>query len=99
MERWASTVAGVAFAQQPVVQIQDTFGNVVTSGTDSTRVLTVALTTGSGTLSGTVTKAAVAGVADFAGYLVSINVVGPYKVLTFTTTGGVITSTTTSPAF
>ncbi|MBI3417000.1 MAG: Ig-like domain repeat protein, partial [Verrucomicrobia bacterium] len=63
----ASTVAGVAFAQQPVVQIQDAFGNVVTTGADATRVVTVALTTGSGTLSGTLTKTAVAGVADFAG--------------------------------
>src|SRR6185503_8496428 len=63
----ASTVAGVAFAQQPVVQIQDTFGNVVTTGVDATRVVTVALTTGSGTLSGTVTKTAVAVVANFRG--------------------------------
>src|SRR4030095_2008754 len=94
-----NTVAGVAFAQQPVVQIQDSFGNVVTTGACSTRVVTLSLTTGSGTLSGTLTKTAVAGVADFSGQGLWINLVGANKVLTFTTTGGVITSTTTSPAF
>ena len=95
----ASTVAGVAFAAQPVVTIEDQFGNVVTSGADSTRVVTAALTTGSGTLSGTVTATASGGIATFAGNNLSINLVGANKVLTLTTTGGVITSTTTSPAF
>jgi hypothetical protein len=95
----ASTVAGVAFATQPVVTIEDQYGNTVTSGADSTRVVTAALTTGSGTLSGTTTATAAAGVANFAGNNLSINLVGADKVLTFTTTGGVITSTTTSPAF
>jgi fibrillarin-like rRNA methylase len=93
-----STVTGIAFAQQPIVQIQDAAGAVVTSGPDSTLVVTVALTTGTGTLSGTLTKTAIAGVADFSGQNLSIDLVGNNKVLTFTTTGGV-TSTTTSPAF
>jgi hypothetical protein len=95
----ASTVAGVAFAQQPVVKIEDRFGNTVTSGADSSRVVTVSLTTGGGTLSGTLTATASGGVANFAGNNLSINLVGTDKVLTFTTTGGVIASTTTSPAF
>src|ERR1019366_6580215 len=84
---------------QPVVKIADALGNVVTTGADATRVVTVALTTGSGTLSGTLTKTAVAGVADFSGQNLSINLAGANKVLTFTTTGGVIGSTTSSPAF
>ena len=92
-------MAGVAFATQPVVTIEDQFGNTVTSGTDSSRVVTASLTTGSGTLSGTLTATASGGVASFGGNNLSINLVGTEKALTFTTTGGVITSTTTSPAF
>jgi len=87
----ASTVAGTAFAQQPVVTIQDAQGNTV-NVTDN---VTVALTTGTGTLSGTATVAAVAGVATFSG--LSINLVGTDKVLT--ATSGTLTSATTSPAF
>ena len=48
---------------------------------------------------GTLTATASGGVASFAGKNLSINLVGTDKVLTLTTTGGVITSTTTSPAF
>ncbi len=88
----ATTLAGVAFAQQPVVKIEDPFGNVVDSGADATREVTVALRTGSGTLSGTLTATAVAGVADFTLNGLKINLVGADKVLRFTTTGGVITS-------
>src|SRR5204863_6994505 len=91
------TAPSTAFAQQPIVKIEDVLGNVVTTGADSTRVVTVSLTTGTGTLSGTLTKTAVAGVADFAG--LKIDLKGSDKVLTFTTTGGIITSTNTSPAF
>ena len=61
----ASTVAGVAFANQPVVEIQDASGNRVTSATDN---MTLALSSGTGTLSGTATVAAVAGVATSRGF-------------------------------
>ena len=88
----ASTAAGTAFAQQPVVTIQDAQGNTVTSATDN---VTIALTTGTGTLSGTATVAAVAGVATFTG--LKINLTGTDKVLT--ATSGTLTSATTSPAF
>src|SRR5207302_1808623 len=64
----------------------------------STSVVTVALTTGTGTLAGTLTKQVSSGVADFSGQGLAIDLIGANKVLTFTTTGGV-TSTTTSPAF
>ena len=82
-----STVAGVAFATQPVVEIRDAFGNLVSTGAGSTLTLTAALSTGAGALSGTATDAAVAGVANFAGNGLSIDIIGADKVLTFTATG------------
>jgi adhesin/invasin len=81
----ASTAPTVAFAQQPIVTIQDAFNNTVTS--DSASVITAALTTGTGTLAGTVTKTAASGIADFAGNNLAINLVGADKVLTFTSGG------------
>ena len=94
-----STVAGVAFAQQAVVKIEDASGNVVTSGTDSTVSVTLTLSTGTGILGGTVTMNAVAGVADFSGKGLNINQVGSDKVLTATATVAAGTkTTTTSPA-
>ena len=53
--------SGVALATQPVVRIVDAFGNL----TASTANVTATLTSGTGTLGGTVTVAAVAGVATF----------------------------------
>lgn len=69
-------VPNVAFAGQPVVEIQDSLGNRVTG--DSSTVVTLAISTnpGSGTLScsGGLSKTAVSGVATFTGC--SINNVG-----------------------
>ena len=96
----ASTVAGVAFAQQPVVTIEDQYGNTVTSGADSTVSVALTLTTGAGTLGGTTSMNAVAGVANFSGAGLNINLVGANKVLTATATVTAGTKTaTTSPAF
>jgi len=96
----ASTVAGVAFAQQPVVKIEDAFGNVVTSGADSSVSVALTLTTGTGSLTGTATMSAVNGVADFTGKGLNINLVGTNKVLTATATlAAGVKTTTTSPAF
>jgi hypothetical protein len=96
----ASTVAGVAFAQQPVVTIEDAGGNTVTSGADSTVSVGLTLTTGTGALGGTALINAVNGVADFTGKGLSINYVGTDKVLTATATVTAGTrTTTTSPAF
>jgi hypothetical protein len=81
----ASTALTVAFAQQPVVTLQDAFNNTVTS--DSARVVTAALITGTGTLVGTVTKTAASGIADFAGNNLAIDLAGTDKVLTFTSGG------------
>ena len=96
----SSTVAGVAFAQQPVVTIEDQYGNTVTSGSDATVSVALTLTTGTGTLSGTASMNAVAGVANFTGKGLNINLVGTDKVLTATATIAAGTkTTTTSPAF
>jgi autotransporter-associated beta strand protein len=101
MQPSASTAAGVAFAQQPVVKIEDPYGNVVTTGADATTNVALTLTTGAGTLGGTVSMNAVAGVADFAGKGLNINRVGADKVLTATATlaGSGTVSAMTSPAF
>ena len=42
-----------AFPQQPVVQSQDTYGNPTTTGLPGSLVVTITLTSGTGTLSGT----------------------------------------------
>src|SRR4029077_17161066 len=96
----ASTVSAVAFAQQPMVTVKDAQGNTVTSGGDSTVVVTASLTTGTGVLSGTLTKAAVAAVADFTANGLKIDLTGANKVLTISATLGAGARTaTTSPAF
>ena len=58
----ATAVAGVAFVQQPVVLIQDSWGN--TSGSD-TRTITATRSAGTATLYGTTSVSAVAGVVTF----------------------------------
>ncbi len=58
----AGATAGAAFTTQPVVTVQDAYGNTVTGNSSS---VTATLNTGSGTLAGTTTVAAVAGVASF----------------------------------
>jgi len=77
----ASTAAGAAFAQQPIVTIKDANGTTITTGTDATATVTISLQTGLGTLAGTLTKAAVAGVASFAGLGLAIDTAGTDKVL------------------
>ena len=90
----ASSAVGFPFAVQPVVTVQDQFGNTVTN---SVLVVTASLTTGSGTLTGTVTETAVAGVANFVGNGMKIDQLGTDKVLTFSASG--VTSATSNPAF
>ena len=78
----STETSGVALAQQPIVTIQDGTGATVTTGADATAVVSLALTTGAGVLSGTMTKAAVAGVADFTGLGVKITGAGAGQILT-----------------
>ena len=59
----ATAIAGVAFAQQPVIRLQDQFGNFCTN--NSSTVVTAARSNGSGTLQGTTNLTAVAGLITF----------------------------------
>ena len=59
----ATATAGVVFAQQPVVRIEDQFGNLVTS--DNSTTVTARRSAGSGTLQGDTSKTAVAGMVSF----------------------------------
>ncbi len=59
----AAATAGAAFAQQPVVRIEDQFGNLISS--DNSTVVSVSLGLGSSTLQGTLSRTAVNGVASF----------------------------------
>ncbi|MEW6510857.1 MAG: FlgD immunoglobulin-like domain containing protein [Bacteroidota bacterium] len=59
----AAATAGVVFATQPVVQVQDNNGNLVS--TDNGRTVTAARLTGTGTLQGITTASTVNGVATF----------------------------------
>ena len=95
----ASTAAGVAFAQQPVVTIKDAAGNTITTGADATATVTLSLTNGLGALIGTVTEVAVAGVANFAGNGVGVSVAGTDKVLTASATLGLGLRQTRSSVF
>jgi hypothetical protein len=82
----AGAIVGVPFATQPVVEIQDAVGNLVTSGQT---FVAVTIASGGGTLGGTVSVASVGGVATFADLQVSGSA-GP-RVLSFT--AGTLTAT------
>ncbi|MFN7139788.1 MAG: beta strand repeat-containing protein, partial [Limisphaerales bacterium] len=56
-----TATAGVAFAQQPVIRIEDAYGNLITNSVP----VTVTRNAGSGTLQGTTTVNAVNGIATF----------------------------------
>ena len=81
-----NTVAGVPFASQPQVTVQDQYGNTVTTDTSS---VTIAVAGGAATLSGCAAnpKAAVNGVATFSGCTIAKT--GTY---TLTATDGSLTS-------
>src|ERR1041384_6058220 len=59
----ATATAGVAFAAQPVIRVQDQFGNLRSS--DNSTVVTAARGSGTGTLQGTTTATASSGAARF----------------------------------
>ncbi len=85
---------GSALNPQPVVAIQDTYGNTVTSGSTSVS-LAIATNPGGGTLSGTVIVPTSGGVATFTN--LSINKPGTGYTLTTTNTSSL--TNTTSNAF
>src|SRR5438094_3896631 len=87
----ATAQSGVAFAQQPVVQLRDGDGNAVNQAGVT---VTAAIATGGGTLGGTVTAATNgSGVASFTNLAIS-GTVGE-RTLTFSATGFV--SVTSGP--
>ena len=59
----ATATAGAAFAQQPVIRIEDPFGNLRSS--DNATVVTASRNAGSGVLQGTTSRTAVNGVVTF----------------------------------
>lgn len=59
----ASATAGVPFSPQPVIELRDSFNNLVAS--DNSTQVTAARVTGTGTLGGTTTLTAVNGVVTF----------------------------------
>jgi len=63
------TSLGAVWAVQPAVAVEGSTGTIVTSGTGSTDVITLVKVSGTGTVTctGGLTKAAVAGIAHFAG--------------------------------
>src|SRR5207247_11204999 len=86
---------GTAWTTQPVVTVQDANGNTVTNDT-STVTLAILNNAGpGGVLSGTLTKAAVAGVANFSANALKIDAIGTGY--TLTATDGSLTSATSSP--
>ncbi len=89
-------VIGSVLATQPVVEIRDAAGNVVTTSTAS---VTATIAAGGGTLTGTATVSAVAGVATFSG--LGVTGVAGDRTLSFTSTGltaaGSATFTMTAP--
>jgi NADH/NAD ratio-sensing transcriptional regulator Rex len=76
-----NATAGVAFSPALVVDVEDAFGNVVTSDNSS---VALAIQTGTGTLAGTLTAPAVNGVVTFTG--VSLNTAGNYTLSATDTT-------------
>ena len=56
-----------AWAQQPRVRFLDASGNLVTTGADSSRPVTLSIATGTGNLIGTPTATASGGIATFSG--------------------------------
>src|SRR5205823_6673626 len=87
----ATAQSGVAFAQQPVVQLRDGDGNAVNQAGVT---ITAAIATGGGTLGGTVTAATNgSGVASFTN--LSISGTAGERTLTFSATGFV--SVTSGP--
>ena len=87
----SGAASGSVIARQPILRITDAFGNRITSATNT---VTAAIASGSGTLSGTTSVAAVNGVASFTN--LAITGTGP-TTLSFTVSG--IATPATSASF
>ncbi|MDB5132122.1 MAG: C-terminal target protein, partial [Mucilaginibacter sp.] len=97
-----TVLSQVTLAQQPVIYIQDQYGNTVT--TDNTTTVTVSLASGTGTLNGQLTVTAVNGVATFTGLSITSASTANFTLGFSSTPGytgvtsGIIAVTTNSPA-
>jgi len=80
----STVLAGATFSTQPVVYIEDANGNLL--GTNSSIVVTAAVGTGMGSLTGTLTATAVNGVVTFNGLAAPTTAQNGLK-LTFTSSG------------
>ena len=78
-----TSTAGISFGTVPVVLVQDSSGNTVTSA-NSLVTLAIGTNPGSGTLSGVIAVTASSGVATFTG--LSLNQVGSYTLIASTPT-------------
>jgi autotransporter-associated beta strand protein len=84
----SNVTAGVAISPSIVVDVEDQFGNIVTSNSSN---VTVAVASGPGSATGTLTVAATSGVATFSN--VKLDTAGSY---TLSATGGALTSATSN---
>jgi hypothetical protein len=69
--RPSATAAGSAFEQQPVIMVQDQFGNNTASGIDANQTVKIKLSSGTGSLSGTTIMDLKTGMAGFSDLQVS----------------------------
>ncbi|XGC81310.1 LamG-like jellyroll fold domain-containing protein [Bdellovibrio bacteriovorus] len=74
-----NVAVGDMLPSQPIVHIKDAAGNLITTGPDATADITLALSGGTGSLTGTTTVAAVAGVATFTN--IAVNTKGSGKII------------------
>ncbi len=86
----ATATAGEVFAQQPVIRIEDAFGNLIAD--DNTTVVTVGINTGTGALNGVLTATATNGIATFTN--LSYNVA---ETIDLVFTSGALTNVVSNP--
>src|SRR6185369_3512441 len=96
-----TAIAGFAFAQQPVVRIEDAFGNLRTN--DNATIVTAARNGGSGILQGTTVRTAAGGVIAYSGlfHTVATNITIDFTSpgLTLATSTSIAISPTTADRF
>ena len=95
-----SSTGGVAFGTQPVVAIEDAGGNTVTTGTGSTDSITIAIASGTGTLSctntGNLTRTTRNGVVNrFSGCSIALGTQGTFKLSATDNTRTLVVGTST----
>jgi len=91
-----SSAAGAVFSTQPIVAIRDRNGNTVDPATECTITLTINNNPSGGTLGGTAAMTSVAGVADFSGKGMFIDVPGELYTLQAAASAGSCGSTVDS---